>query len=292
MTAKKSPARASTTSSSASATRAGKATSAKSTAKPKGSANASAARAAKPLTTRKAVAKPDHLGGRVGKVLARSERRASGILKDPEKTEALGQDAAEKADAHRIDLGDAFEDLQTLLRLLHAYAKGDYRVIPAATIVAVAGAVVYFVSPVDAIPDVIPGVGLVDDAAVIYFVIRAIESDLDDFRSWEREQAKRPTARTRKPAAKSSSARKPAAKSSSGRTPAAKSSSARMPAAKSSETRRTPAAKKSTNAAPRSSAKTSAKRPAAALPSKRPTTSPAPGARRAATRKAAPKPAA
>jgi uncharacterized membrane protein YkvA (DUF1232 family) len=219
------------------------------------------------------------LGGRVGKVLARSERRASGILKDPEKTEALGQDAAEKAGAHRIDLGDAFEDLQTLLRLLHAYARGEYRVIPTATIVAVAGAVVYFVSPVDAIPDVIPGVGLVDDAAVIYFVIRAIASDLDDFRLWEREQAKAATARTRKPAVKSSPAHKPAAKS----------SPARKPAAKSSQTRRTPAAKKSTSAAPRSPTKSSAKRPATTPPSKRSTPKPSPGTRRAATREPASK---
>jgi len=36
---------------------------------------------------------------------------------------------------------------------------------------AIAGALVYFVCPADAIPDVVPGLGFVDDAAVIASVI-------------------------------------------------------------------------------------------------------------------------
>jgi uncharacterized membrane protein YkvA (DUF1232 family) len=149
------------------------------------------------------------LSERVAKVLARSEHRAGKVIKDPKQTQKLAKDATQKADEHRVELGDVFTDLQTLLRLTSAYAKGDYRVIPARTIVAAVGAVIYFVSPIDAIPDVIPGIGLVDDAAVLYFVVKAIASDLDDFRRWEDEQAKaKPrTPRPRKPTG--SSARTP-----------------------------------------------------------------------------------
>jgi uncharacterized membrane protein YkvA (DUF1232 family) len=141
------------------------------------------------------------LSERVAKVFARSERQAGKVVKDPKQTEKLAKDATQKANEHRTELGDVFTDLQTLLRLTSAYAKGDYRVIPARTIVAAVGAVIYFVSPVDAIPDVIPGIGLVDDAAVLYFVVKAIASDLDDFRRWEDEQtkAKPRTPRPRKP---------------------------------------------------------------------------------------------
>lgn len=42
----------------------------------------------------------------------------------------------------------------------------------------VAGALVYFVSPVDAIPDALIGIGYTDDAAVVLATAKAIESSL------------------------------------------------------------------------------------------------------------------
>ena len=47
------------------------------------------------------------------------------------------------------------------------------------------GAVVYFVSLIDLIPDFIVGVGLVDDVAVIGWVLKSIKKDLEEFREWE-----------------------------------------------------------------------------------------------------------
>ncbi len=43
------------------------------------------------------------------------------------------------------------------------------------------GALVYLVSPIDAIPDVIPGLGLTDDVAVILFAIRQIGPELKPY---------------------------------------------------------------------------------------------------------------
>ena len=51
-------------------------------------------------------------------------------------------------------------------------------------------AVIYFVSPVDLVPDIIPVAGLVDDAGVIAFVVAQIKADLDNFLVWETEQVK------------------------------------------------------------------------------------------------------
>jgi uncharacterized membrane protein YkvA (DUF1232 family) len=178
------------------------------------------------------------LGDRIAKVFARSERQAAKVVKDPKQTEKLTKDATQKADEHRAELGDVFTDLQTLLRLTSAYAKGDYRVIPARTIVAAVGAVVYFVSPVDAIPDVIPGVGFVDDAAVLYFVVKAITTDLDDFRRWEDEQTKAQPPRPRKPTG--SSAHAPSRAAPKGRKPASRTTT-KTPAAKTARRKAAPA---------------------------------------------------
>jgi uncharacterized membrane protein YkvA (DUF1232 family) len=57
--------------------------------------------------------------------------------------------------------------------------------VPTATVLLVIAAVLYFVVPVDLIPDVLVGVGLVDDVAVIGWVTRRIRGELDAFRRWE-----------------------------------------------------------------------------------------------------------
>jgi uncharacterized membrane protein YkvA (DUF1232 family) len=192
------------------------------------------------------------LSERIAKVFARSERQAGKVIKDPKQTQKLAKDATQKADERRVELGDVFADLQTLLRLTSAYAKGDYRVIPARTIVGAVGAVIYFVSPVDAIPDVIPGIGLVDDAAVLYFVVKAIATDLDDFRRWEDEQtkAKARTPRPRKPTG--SSARTPRRAAPKSRKPAS-GTTAKTPTPK-------PAAPKTAPATTRKAAEPSARK--------------------------------
>ena len=76
----------------------------------------------------------------------------------------------------------------TLIRLVRAYVKGDYREVSWETVALAIGALLYFLSPVDLIPDVIPVVGYVDDAAVIGFVVASIYTDLNNFRDWEASQ--------------------------------------------------------------------------------------------------------
>lgn len=118
----------------------------------------------------------------------KAEREANKVLKDPAEAKKLRAKAEKKAKANRVDLGDALTDLQTLMRLMTAYTRGDYRELPKTTMLAAVGAVIYFVNPIDLIPDVIPGVGYLDDISVLFFVVKAIQRDLDDFRTWEAEQ--------------------------------------------------------------------------------------------------------
>jgi len=68
--------------------------------------------------------------------------------------------------------------LKLLFSLLKDYYYGNYTEIPWASIALITFAIIYFISPIDLIPDVIPVVGYIDDAAVIGFVWEAIEHDL------------------------------------------------------------------------------------------------------------------
>jgi len=46
------------------------------------------------------------------------------------------------------------------------------------------------VSPIDAIPDILPG-GYLDDIAFITFIVNRIRPNLDEFLAWEKTQAKK-----------------------------------------------------------------------------------------------------
>jgi len=112
-------------------------------------------------------------------------RKAERVAKSPEKTERVAGKALAKLAALRPALTALRRDLPLLIRLAKAWARGEYREIPWRALVTIIAAVLYFLSPIDAIPDAIPVIGLLDDAAVVAYVVRKLSEDLDQFRVWE-----------------------------------------------------------------------------------------------------------
>lgn len=112
---------------------------------------------------------------------------AKEYLNHPKKTEHLLTKAFNKAKDSKNSLGDAWDKLKLLIELIRAYSKGEYRDVSKGTILTVIGAIIYFVSPVDLVPDFIAGLGLFDDAAVIGYTIKKISTELDEFKNWQAE---------------------------------------------------------------------------------------------------------
>ncbi|WP_289022221.1 YkvA family protein [uncultured Salegentibacter sp.] len=81
------------------------------------------------------------------------------------------------------------DDAQLLFNLLRDYASGNYREVPFNVVAAIGGALLYVLSPLDLIPDFIPIVGYLDDAAVIAFCLNLIEKDLITYKVWKAERA-------------------------------------------------------------------------------------------------------
>ena len=81
------------------------------------------------------------------------------------------------------------DDVVLLLDLLRAYARGDYRDVAAGSLVGVVAALLYLLAPVDAVPDFIAGLGLVDDAAVLGYVVSTLGDELTAFRNWRQARA-------------------------------------------------------------------------------------------------------
>jgi uncharacterized membrane protein YkvA (DUF1232 family) len=121
-------------------------------------------------------------------VVRRGVVRAEELARDPKELLRL-LDAAERRLA-RVDAGRLTplkKDVQTLLRLLRAYGDGRYRQVSKKNLALAGLGLLYLVSPLDVLPDFLPG-GLADDAAVIGFVVKTIRTELVAFEAWERAQ--------------------------------------------------------------------------------------------------------
>ena len=77
------------------------------------------------------------------------------------------------------------EDGKMLMALIKDYRSGVYRTALYGTIAAAAFALIYVFNPLDIVPDFLPIVGEIDDAAVVGACLMLIERDLHKYRDWK-----------------------------------------------------------------------------------------------------------
>ncbi len=76
------------------------------------------------------------------------------------------------------------DDLNLLLGLCAAWWRGEYRAVGRQALLSVVAALLYFLTPLDMVPDWLPGAGLLDDLAVLAWVMRTWAAELDAYRAW------------------------------------------------------------------------------------------------------------
>jgi uncharacterized membrane protein YkvA (DUF1232 family) len=74
--------------------------------------------------------------------------------------------------------------LKTLGLLMRHFANGSYRGIETKNVIIILAGMIYFISPIDLIPDVLPIVGFADDIALISFIYNSISDELEKFELW------------------------------------------------------------------------------------------------------------
>ena len=77
------------------------------------------------------------------------------------------------------------DDLKTLYGMLK---NKDKFKLQKGSLAIIVGALVYVISPIDLVPDVIPVLGLLDDAAIIAAAVKALHDEIKRYNEWKNSE--------------------------------------------------------------------------------------------------------
>lgn len=115
--------------------------------------------------------------------------KAEEMLKDQDKMERFLQRLERKLKVIPL-AGEKLADVPIMASLIRSYVKKEYTDIPIGTVIAIVSALIYFVSPIDIVPDSIPVLGYFDDAAVVAACWKLVDSDVEEYVKWRKENGK------------------------------------------------------------------------------------------------------
>lgn len=124
----------------------------------------------------------------MAKHLQRYLKAAQAVLERGKLPQLLAA-VAKKGAGNAARLGRVRGDLQLLLGLCTAWWRGEYRAISPRALLSVVAGLLYFLTPLDALPDWLLGIGLLDDLAVLAWLLRTWQGELDAYRAWREAQA-------------------------------------------------------------------------------------------------------
>lgn len=111
---------------------------------------------------------------------------AGTLIKDKGKTLSKIQEGFAKANENKGALANVWEQLQLLFSLAKDYTSGAYTAIPKTTMISILAALLYFISPLDLVPDFLVGLGFLDDAVILGFVFKKVTKELEKYQEWKR----------------------------------------------------------------------------------------------------------
>jgi uncharacterized membrane protein YkvA (DUF1232 family) len=88
----------------------------------------------------------------------------------------------------RGNLTEFQNGVQLMIRMVRAYASGEYRDISWKSFVSIVAVLIYFVSPIDLIPDFLPVIGITDDVALVLWLLKTMGGEVAKFSAWEKKR--------------------------------------------------------------------------------------------------------
>ncbi|QJD29285.1 DUF1232 domain-containing protein [Methylococcus geothermalis] len=82
-----------------------------------------------------------------------------------------------------------WEQVELLMDLVRDYWSGRYRDIPRWVIGALSFALLYFINPVELIPEFVPVIGYLDDIVLLLLVLRLTREHVERYKAWRGQGA-------------------------------------------------------------------------------------------------------
>ena len=122
--------------------------------------------------------------------ISKNTKEAEELLKDEDRMERFLERLERKLEKVPV-VGKQLSNIPMLVSLVRSYIRKDYRDVPLGSIIAIVSVLIYFLSLIDLLPDSIPVLGYVDDAAVFAFVWKMVADDIEEYRKWQEANGKR-----------------------------------------------------------------------------------------------------
>lgn len=113
------------------------------------------------------------------------QKQAEELMGDPRKIIDLLGKAKVKISKNKSILDEVLDDLLALIRMIKAYFLGEYMQVNTQKLVLIVMGILYFVVPTDLVLDFIPGIGFLDDVAVITWVVGHVKEEINEFKKFE-----------------------------------------------------------------------------------------------------------
>ena len=110
-------------------------------------------------------------------------KRAKKLYEKYKKTNITAEDL-KKAGKIKNNLGAVASKFGLLVRMLQADKRGEFK-IPTMDKVKIIGAIIYVISTIDAVPDILPIIGFGDDIGVVEYVISKLGSLISEYEKFE-----------------------------------------------------------------------------------------------------------
>ena len=107
-----------------------------------------------------------------------SEEDAEKVMENQPKIEQLMQNET---------LRKYLDDVRLYFQMLADIFTRKYKQVPVGTIAAIVGTLLYVLSPVDLIPDFLPG-GFVDDAGIVAMCLSFTKRDLEEYKAFKAQE--------------------------------------------------------------------------------------------------------
>tara|TARA_B100000941_G_C28410390_1_gene503110 strand:+ start:475 stop:870 length:396 start_codon:yes stop_codon:yes gene_type:complete len=118
-------------------------------------------------------------------------RKAMSMINEQSQVKELIWQVSQKLqniNSRNKQINELMEHVQLFLRMIKRSLAGEYSAFSHKTLLSLVFGLLYFVTPMDVVPDFIPLLGFSDDLSIVYFIIKNFKSDIEAFKVWELNQ--------------------------------------------------------------------------------------------------------